>query len=223
MATALKFIELTQAEYDGLIPNQYTFYKCTDTNNGYLGTREISNEDVDLSDLEAAVAAAQNTADSALSTAGSAIQSVTASSPLSASTSNNSTAISHATSGATAGTYGPTANSSPAAGSTFSVPGITVDTYGHITSASTRTITLPADNNTTYTAGTGLSLSGTTFNHSNSITAGTASGGSGTKNFGDSFTIPSISYDAQGHVTSTTTTSVTLPNEPDLSLEWEAI
>ena len=31
--------------------------------------------------------------------------------------------------------------------------------------------TMPADNNTTYSAGTGLSLSGTTFNHSNSITA----------------------------------------------------
>ena len=30
------------------------------------------------------------------------------------------------------------------------------------------------DNNTTYSAGTGLSLSGTTFNHKNSITAATA-------------------------------------------------
>lgn len=31
-----------------------------------------------------------------------------------------------------------------------------------------------ADNNTTYSPGTGLSLSGTTFNHSNSIITGTS-------------------------------------------------
>ena len=55
-----------------------------------------------------------------------------------------------ANSGATAGSYGPSANASPAHSGTFSVPYITVDAKGRVTAASTKTITLPADNNTTY-------------------------------------------------------------------------
>lgn len=43
--------------------------------------------------------------------------------------------------------------------------------------------------NTTYSAGTGLSLSGTTFNHSNSVTAVTI------------YNKPYVRYDAQGHIT----------------------
>ena len=50
--------------------------------------------------------------------------------------------------GVTSGSYGPSANASPDHGSGFSVPYITVDAKGRITSASTKTITLPADNNT---------------------------------------------------------------------------
>ena len=45
-----------------------------------------------------------------------------------------------------------------------------------------------ADNNTTYTAGTGLTLSGTVFNHSNSVTAITTQ------------SIYPITVDAQGHI-----------------------
>lgn len=56
-----------------------------------------------------------------------------------------------ANSGVTAGSYGQAENASPAHKGTFSVPYITVDAKGRITSASTKTITLPADNNTTYT------------------------------------------------------------------------
>ena len=56
--------------------------------------------------------------------------------------------ISLATSGVTAASYGPSANASPAHSGTFSVPYITVDTYGRITSAATKTITLPASGNT---------------------------------------------------------------------------
>lgn len=55
---------------------------------------------------------------------------------------------SHPNSGVTAASYGPSANASPAHGKTFSVPYITVNAAGHITAASTKTITLPADNNT---------------------------------------------------------------------------
>lgn len=51
-------------------------------------------------------------------------------------------------SGVSASSYGPSANASPAHSGTFSVPYFTVDTYGRITSAATRTITLPSDNNT---------------------------------------------------------------------------
>ena len=56
-----------------------------------------------------------------------------------------------ANSGVTAGSYGPSANASPAHKGTFSVPYITVDAKGRVTAASTKTITLPADNDTKYT------------------------------------------------------------------------
>lgn len=54
-------------------------------------------------------------------------------------------------SGVTAGSYGPSANASPAHAGTFSVPYITVDAKGRVTGASTKTITLPADNDTKVT------------------------------------------------------------------------
>ena len=70
-----------------------------------------------------------------------------------------------------------------------------------------------------YVAGTGLSLSGTTINHSNSITAGSISGGIGNDypgasmaSFGSTIEIPSISYDAQGHITSTDKNRFKIPN-----------
>lgn len=49
--------------------------------------------------------------------------------------------------GVTSGSYGPSADASPDYSSSFSVPYITVDAKGRITSASTKTITLPADTN----------------------------------------------------------------------------
>ena len=65
--------------------------------------------------------------------------------------SNNMTLTADITaSGVTAGKYGPTANSTPAHGASFKVPEFTVAADGRITAATTRTITLPADNNTTY-------------------------------------------------------------------------
>ena len=53
-----------------------------------------------------------------------------------------------ATSGVSAAAYGPTENVSPNHGGTFTVPSVTVDTYGRVTGASNITITLPADKNT---------------------------------------------------------------------------
>ena len=53
-----------------------------------------------------------------------------------------------AISGAAAGSYGPSTNATPGYGKTFSVPYITVDNKGRVTAASTKTVTIPASDNT---------------------------------------------------------------------------
>lgn len=57
-----------------------------------------------------------------------------------------------ATSGVTASSYGPSANATLSHSGTFSVPYVTVDAYGRLTSASTITYTLPGSGNTDYRA-----------------------------------------------------------------------
>lgn len=65
--------------------------------------------------------------------------------------------------------------------------------YAVKTAANGLYVNVPWENdNTEYSAGTGLSLSGTTFNHSNSVTAKSTAG------------LIKIAYDAQGHITSST-------------------
>lgn len=64
--------------------------------------------------------------------------------------------------------------------------------------------------------GTGLTLThdatdGLILDHSNSITAGTINGSSGAVGYSGTIDIPSITYDSEGHITSVTSTSVTLP------------
>lgn len=59
-----------------------------------------------------------------------------------------------------------------------------------------------------YAAGTGLSLSGNTFNHSNSVTAKTTQG------------LYPIAYDAQGHITASGTAVTTLKNPNSLTLKY---
>ena len=64
---------------------------------------------------------------------------------------------------------------------------------------------------TTYSAGTALSLSGTTFNHSNYATAGTA--GQSTASSGrNTLAVPYVTYNAQGHVTGGGTHTHTISN-----------
>ena len=63
------------------------------------------------------------------------------------------------------------------------------------------------DTNTTYSAGTGLALDGTTINHSNSVPAKTTYVGSATA-------VPRIQYDAQGHITASTTATIYPPTSP---------
>lgn len=83
------------------------------------------------------------------------------------------------------------------------------------TDANTITIS-STDNNTTYSAGTGLSLAGTTFNHSNAVTAGSFGPGSNaTLTWGGTFTVPSGAYDAQGHLTGATNRTMTMPANPN--------
>lgn len=70
---------------------------------------------------------------------------------------------------------------------------------------------VPSDanfSNTTYTAGTGLTLSGTQFKHTDSITAGTV--GTSTASSGSTLTVPYVTYNASGHITATGTRTHTV-------------
>lgn len=64
---------------------------------------------------------------------------------------NGKLIIAHANKSITADTVGENTNLTPAAAGTITVPSITYDAQGHITSATDNIITLPADKDTTYT------------------------------------------------------------------------
>ena len=68
------------------------------------------------------------------------------------------------------------------------------------------------DTNTTYTAGTGLTLSSTQFKHTNAVIAKTAYGSTATTASanGGSITVTDVKYDAQGHITGSTDRKITL-------------
>lgn len=71
------------------------------------------------------------------------------------------------------------------------------------------------DTNNTYTANTGIKLNGNVFQHTNAVAAGTASSdASKTLTYGGTFTIPSVSYDAQGHITGKGSSTMTMPAIP---------
>ena len=70
---------------------------------------------------------------------------------------------------------------------------ITLDTFGHVTGLATATETV-TDTNTTYSAGSGLSLSGTTFSHSDTSSQASVN------NSGTTF-IQDITVDTYGHIT----------------------
>ena len=75
---------------------------------------------------------------------------------------------------------------------------------------------VPPNTNTTYTANTGIKLNGNIFQHTNAVTAGTAQGDANkTLTWGGTFTIPTVSYDAQGHITGKGTTTMTMPANPN--------
>lgn len=74
------------------------------------------------------------------------------------------------------------------------------------------------DSDTTYSAGSGLSLSGTTFNHSNNVTAATAGTSSATSSINGTIAIPYVTYDSQGHITKSGTHTHTLTGYPEAYL-----
>ena len=61
---------------------------------------------------------------------------------------------------------------------------------------------------TAYTANTGITLNGNTFQHTNSVTAATAGTSSATS--GSTLAVPYVTYDAQGHITATGTHTHTI-------------
>lgn len=80
------------------------------------------------------------------------------------------------------------------------------------------------DKDTTYSAGSGISIGGTVIGHSNSVSAGSASeGGSGrVLAFDGSFSIPTVTFDSEGHIVSTNSTTLTLPSNPDTDTQYTA-
>ena len=92
---------------------------------------------------------------------------------------------------------------------------VTVNSSGEIVINST---------NNTYSAGTGLTLNGTTFNHTNNIAAGTANDGGNDRQlaFEGTFKIPSIEYDSEGHIKSVSATTLTMPKNPNTDTHYES-
>lgn len=74
---------------------------------------------------------------------------------ISAEVAGNALSIKH-TNAISAGSVGESGNVSPAAGNSFTIPNISYDAQGHITSASNVTVTLPADKDTTYSLGSAV-------------------------------------------------------------------
>lgn len=98
---------------------------------------------------------------------------------------------------------------------------VTVGSTTVAADSATDTLTLIAGSNVTLTPDTSndsvtIAAKDTVYTHPNTVTAGTVSGSSGSVSHGGTINIPSITYNANGHITSTTTTSVTLPSQYSL-------
>ena len=136
--------------------------------------------------------------------------------------------VSQAASGKISATIERIPNASTSAGGVIKVHGVKTTKVTVNSSTSTSGRYYPVELNTdgkafvnvpwtdtTYSGEKGISLSGSKIGHTNAITAGTAEGSAGTLGFSGSFTIPKITYDAYGHITGVTTTTVTLPANVD--------
>ena len=122
----------------------------------------------------------------------------------------------------TAKTGNPTANQTPGFGGSFTVTQFTSNSTGHISAATDRTITIPNSVVTTTTNGLMSSTDKTKLDgiannannyvhHTQTALTGKPSTNS-TPNFGDTFTISQVNVDSEGHTTSLTDRTVTIPN-----------
>lgn len=136
---------------------------------------------------------------------------------------DKSIAATLAASGVTAGSYGPSANATPAAGATFSVPQLTVDAKGRVTEAVSRTVKIPAEpTSVSGNAGTATKLQtartfqvdlastdGVSFDGSANVTPGVkgilsvANGGTGNST-GNALSAMKATQDASGNVITST-------------------
>ena len=103
-------------------------------------------------------------------------------------------------SGVTAGSYGPRSNVTGSNNATVSIPQITVDDRGRVTKVVERTFTA-VNTNTTYSAGTGLSLANGAFSLPNKFSAAQTLGPSGNVTAPNDLTVPYLQVNAQGIVT----------------------
>jgi hypothetical protein len=79
--------------------------------------------------------------------------------------------------------------------------------------------------NTTYSAGSGLAMSGTTINHASTITAGSTNSNTTaqTVGFSGSIPIPKLTYNATGHITGVSTINYNLPANPNTDTKVTAV
>lgn len=120
------------------------------------------------------------------------IEGVTAGSGLTGGGTSGTVTLSHADTS--------TAANLSASGRTY-VSGLTFDTYGHVTGYSTGTETV-VDTNTTYTAGSGLTLAGTQFSHTDTSSQGSVDNSGAT-------VIQDVTLDTYGHTTGLASVTIT--------------
>lgn len=98
-------------------------------------------------------------------------------------------------SSAASGQYGPTADATPDHGESFVVPELTVNALGHVTAASTKTITLPA-----------------AYSHpTNGANKSVGPAADASPDHGETIVIPQLTINNLGHVTSANARTITLP------------
>lgn len=114
--------------------------------------------------------------------------------------------------GVTPGSYGPSTNATPSAGSTFTVPQLTVDKQGRITAASDKTVTVPSAQTITQDG-----LTGATINRygSCSTAAGTAAKTVSVTNG----TVPTLNASAAGLKVTVKFNNANTANNPTLNVD----
>ena len=169
---------------------------------------------------------------------------------LTASTVGTTITLDHDVSGVTSGTYGLASATTAVAADEINIPKITVDQYGHVTSASNSILKLPAaasltvntttpglafnkgsgsDYNIAMSAGTAINVSAATsaitISHANVTHTSTANGGTTGQALSAEGTfdvVSAVAVNDQGHVTNVTTQKYKLPADTTYSLSADS-